>query len=280
MLVAAVVTTAGCDKNAVQQIAEPVSGGVAIKFFNFSVGSPQVNFYVNDGKVTAVSATGCAILDDTNRQQCLSSGKEATTGVAYGSAGNGANAWYSAIEPGQVSIAGKIASAVDSLNHVPISTLQTTVEDGKFYSYYLSGVYDATTKTSDSFIVEDVMPTGTDFTNAYLRFVNASSTATGPMTLWLKERTTKDSLAIGGPVSYKSAGAFVPVPVWRTFTDSLGVQRVAQTSWDLVTRYNGSATTVFSRSQVSFSGNRVYTITARGNVNTTSTMALDNTANR
>lgn len=279
MLVAAVATTAGCDKNAVQQIAEPVTGGVAIKFFNFSVGAPQVNFYVNDGKVTAVSSTGCAILDDTNRQQCLSTGKEATTGVGYGSAGNGANGWYSAIEPGQITLAGKIASAVDSLNHVPISNLQTTVQDGKFYSYYLSGVYDAATKTSDSFIVEDVIPTATDFTNAYIRFVNASSTATGPMTLWLKERTTKDSLAIGSSVSYKSASAFVPVPVWRTFTDSLGVH-VAQTSWDLVTRYDGSATAVFSRSQLSFSGNRAYTITARGNVNTASTMALDNTANR
>ncbi|HEX6549632.1 MAG TPA: hypothetical protein VF117_03085 [Gammaproteobacteria bacterium] len=278
LLVAAAATTA-CEQNAVQQIAGPAAGGVNVKFFNFSVGSPAVNFFVNDAKATAVSATGCAILDDTNRQQCLSTGLESTTGVVYGGAGNGASAWYSDVAPGQVTIAGKIAAVTDK--NLAISNIQTTVETGKFYSYYLSGIYDTAAKSTDSFIVEDVMPPSGDFTTSYVRFVNASSTATGPMTLWLKERTTRDSLAIGGPVAYKSAGAFVAVPVRRPLPDSAGITgRSAANSWDLAARYAGSPTAIFSRNQLSFGGGRAYTITARGNVAVTSTMSLDNTANR
>ena len=111
---------------------------------------------------------------------------------------------------------------------------------------------------------EDVMPPE-DFTVAYVRFVNASST-TQPMTLYLTNRTTLAEVPIGGAVAYKTAGAFVAVP--------LGV------SYDLATRTSGSSTNVFTRAQISFSPGRAYTITARGNTATASTMLLDNTANR
>jgi hypothetical protein len=263
MLVAAVTMLSACEKNAVQVIDDPEAGGGAnVKFFNFAVGSPQVNFYVNNQKITAVSATGCFILDDANRQQCLTAGLEATTGVPYGSAGNGTGAWYSDVTPGQITLSGRIAATTDK--NLAIANLPTTVEAGKFYSYYLSGIYNTTTKTADAFIVEDVMPPE-DFTVAYVRFVNASST-TQPMTLFLRNRTTSEELAIGGAVAYKSAGAFVAVPI--------------SSSYDLATRTAGSSTNVFSRSQISFAAGRAYTIAARGNTATASTMFLDNTANR
>jgi len=261
MLLLAGITATACDKNSLPEISGPPTGGSAVKFFNFSVGSPNVNFYVNDNKVTAVSTTACYLLDDTNRQQCLSTGIESTSGVGYGSSGNGVNAWYSDVAPGQVTIAGKISAATD--NKVPISNLQTTIDAGKFYSYYLSGTYDAATKTTDSFIVEDVMPP-MDFTVAYVRFVNASST-TQPMTLFAKDRTTGVEVPIGGDVAYKSAGGFVAVPV---------------ASYDLSTRVGGAGANVFTRTNVSWSAGRAYTITARGSTAPASGMALDNTANR
>jgi hypothetical protein len=261
MLLVAMAASTACDKNAVQQIAGPPEGGANIKFFNFAVGSPNVNFYVNDQKVTAASATGCAVLDDANRAECLSTGRESTVGVAYGSAANGAAGWYSDVEPGQVTVSGKIAALTDK--NLAISNLQSSVEDGKFYSCYQSGIYDAVTKTADSFIVEDVLPPR-DFTVAYVRFVNASST-TQPMTLYAKNRETQAEVAVGGDVAYKSGGGFVAVPVG---------------SYDLSTRVAGSTTNVFSRTGVSFSEGRVYTIAARGNTATASTMQLDNTANR
>jgi hypothetical protein len=254
--------SSACDKNAVQLIAGPLEGGANVKFFNFAVGSPRVNFYVNDQKITAISATGCSILDDTNREQCLTTGREDTVGVAYGAAGHGVSGWYSDVAPGQHTITGRITSIVDK--NLPIGTLQATINEGRFYSYYLSGIYDATTKTSDSFIVEDVLPEP-DFTVAYVRFVNASSTSQ-PMILTVVNRdSTAAATAIGGAVTYKSAGQFVGVP---------------EGSYDLRTRVEGSTTNVFTRTAVTFTAGRVYTVAARGNTATASTMALDNTANR
>jgi hypothetical protein len=262
MLVVAVAMTSACEKNAVQIIAGPQEGGSNVKFFNYAVGSPNVNFYINDQKITAVNATGCVVLDDANRDQCLTAGREATTGVAYGGAGNGGSGWYSDVAPGQHTISGRIAAATDK--NLPISNLQTSIAEGKYYSFYQSGIYNATTKTADSFIVEDVLP-DVDFATAYVRFVNASST-TQPMILTLTNRdSTAAQTAIGGAIAYKSASGFVAVP---------------EGSYDLRTRVEGSTTNVFTRTAVSFAVGRVYTITARGNTATASTMALDNTANR
>jgi hypothetical protein len=262
LLLATMAGAAACEKNAVQVLDDPDAGnGANVKFFNFSVGSPSVNFYVNDQKVTAVSATGCAVLDDTNRQECLSSGRESTAGVAYGSGGNGANVYYSDVAPGQVTITGRIAAATDK--NLVIANIPASIEAGKFYSYYMSGIYNTTAKTADAFIVEDVMPPQS-FDSAYIRFVNASST-TQPMTLFATNRANNEQTAIGGPVAYKSASGFVAIPAG---------------SYDLATRNAGSTTNVFTRAQVNFAGGRAYTLTARGNTATASTMFIDNTANR
>lgn len=258
MLLAAVAAMSACEKNAVQVLDDPDAGkGANVKFFNFAVGSPAVNFYVGDKKVTAVSATGCYLLTDTNREACLSSGIESTAGVAYGSSGNGGNGWYSDVAPGQSTISGRIAASTDK--NLAISNVPANLQAGKFYSFYQSGVYDATAKTTDGFVVEDIMPP-TDFSVAHVRFVHASSTA-APVTLFAKNRETLEEVPVGGTVSYKSAGTFVALPPG---------------SYDLAARADGSTTNVFSRASVSFSPGRAYSITARG----TTSPFLDNTANR
>jgi hypothetical protein len=261
-LLVAAAGTAACEKNSLPEIAGPLTGGAAVKFFNFSVGAPNVNFYVNDKKVTGVSSTGCYLLTDANRTQCLSTGSESTTGVAYGSAGNGTNAWYSDVAAGSVSVAGKIVGLTDP--GLVIANLSSTVEAGKFYSYYLSGVYDPATKKTDAFMVEDPTP-AQDFNFAYVRFVNASATA-GPLILYAKDRVTGVEVPLGGAVAYKSAGTYVAVP-WNA-------------SYDLSARAAGSSTNVFSRSTVSWSSGGAYTITARGNTSTNTGLLLDNTRNR
>ena len=269
VLLGALSVVTACEKNAVQGLDDPDAGtGANVKFFNFSVGSPQVNFYVNDQKVTAISATGCAVLTDENRAACLAGGLESTSGVAYGSGGNGANVYYSDVAPGSVTISSRIAATTDK--NLSIANLPATIDAGKFYSYYLSGIYNTTTKASEAFIIEDVMPE-VDFGVAYVRFVNASST-TQPMTLLLTNRTTAEVTPIGGPVAYKSASGFVAIPITVAGTSTA--------SFDLATRVAGSTTNIFTRAQISFAAGRAYTITARGNTATASTMFLDNTANR
>ena len=245
----AAVVVASCDKNAVQDITGPLDSA-RIKFFNFGVNAPSVNFYANTTKMTATSST---------------TGAEATTGVSYGAVGSGG--FYSAIAPGQYAFAGKIAATVDK--DLAIATINQTIADGKSYSLYLSGFYNTTNKSVEGFVVEDDYPATIDFNVAIVRFVNAISNA-NPMTLYAKSTTTGTEVAVGGSIAYKSAGAFVSLPGG---------------SYDLSTRYAGSSTNAITRTAVSFNAGRVYTISARGDITITSTTAtnrpfLDNTANR
>ncbi|MGH7650470.1 MAG: DUF4397 domain-containing protein [Gemmatimonadaceae bacterium] len=248
------VLLASCGKDAVQTITAPATGA-SIKFFNFGVNAPSVNFYANDTKMTAVSST---------------SGTESTTGTSYGGAGNAG--LYSNIAPGPYTFSGRIAATTDK--NLPISNLQATLEDGKYYSFYQSGFYDANAKTIDGFLVEDPFPAQFDFSVAYVRFVNAISNSS-PMTLYAMDPNSSAETAVGAEVPYKSAGAFTALPN--------GV-------YNLGARTTGSTTNVLSRNTVSFVGGRVYTITARGDINVASTSTttcastnktcLDNTTNR
>ena len=245
LLCAAVLSS--CDKNAVQDITGPFPGA-RIKFFHFGVNAPGVNFYANDTKMTAISSA---------------TEQESTIGVVYG--GVGAGGYYTAIAPGQYTLAGKIAAATDK--DLAIATLTATTADGKYYSFYMSGFYDATAKTVDGFMVEDPFVAQIDYSVAYVRFVHAISNA-NPMTLYAMNTT--DTVAVGTEVSYKSAGAFTAVPGGF---------------YDLGTRYAGVSTNAITRTGVSFLAGRVYTIGARGDITVTSTTAtnrpvLDNTPNR
>jgi hypothetical protein len=247
LLCAAVLSS--CDKNAVQDITGPVAGA-RIKFFNFGVNAPGVNFYANDAKMTAISST---------------SGVESTTGTIYTGVGSGG--YYSAIAPGQYTVTGKIAATIDK--DLVISKVTATIADAKYYSFYQSGFYDATAKTVDSFLVEDPFLTAIDYTVAYVRFVNAMSNA-NPMTLYAKSTVTGTEVAVGAAVAYKGSGAFTALP---------------SDVYDLSTRYAGSTTNAIVRTAVSFSAGKVYTIGARGDITVTSTTLtnrpfLDNTANR
>lgn len=263
-LLCALALTA-CGTDAVQDITGPMPSA-RVRFFNFGVDAPSVNFYANDTKVTAISATTCAILTDANRELCTTAGAEATTGVAYG--GVGSSGYYSAIEPGQYTFSGRIAAAADK--NVVISKVSATLADGKAYSYFQSGIYDATTKSVEGFVVEDAIPAKIEWDKIYVRFVNAISNSQ-PMTLVLRSTATGAEGAVGGPVAYKSAGAFV------------GFQGSGVV--DLYTLQAGSNTPVITRTAVTMLPGRVYTITARGDMTVTSTTAtnrpfLDNTANR
>jgi hypothetical protein len=225
-----------CSKDPVRDISGPPPAASRIKFFNFGVNAPGVNFYAGATKMTAITSSTADV--------------ESTTGIAYGGVGAG--------------------GAYDK--DLAISPLTATIEDGKYYSYYMSGIYNTTTKTVESFIVEDPVVPPTDFTVATVRFVNAISNA-NPMTLYAKNTVTNTEYAIGGEVAYKGAGAFTPIPT---------------AVYDLSTRYTGSATNVMTRPGVSFVGGRVYTITARGDITVapstacgaTNKTCLDNTLNR
>src|SRR5256714_9176084 len=174
------------------------------------------------------------------------SGTEATSGIAYGSVSAGGD--YSAIAPGQYALTGKIAAATDK--DLVISTVNTTIEDGKYYSYYMSGFYNTTTKTVEGFVVEDPFTVPTDLTTATVRFVNAISNA-NPMTLYAKSNTSGAEVPIGSAVAYKTAGGFVTIPAG---------------SYDISTRYTGSSGNALSRTGVSFNGGHGVTRSAQRDI--------------
>jgi hypothetical protein len=244
------LTLGACDKNAVQEIAGPATGA-RVKFFNFGINAPGMNFYANDAKVTAITSA---------------TGTESTTGVTFGSVGNGG--FYSTLEPGSYTFTGKIAATVDK--DLVVSRITGTLAADKAYSVFVSGFYDATAKTAEGFVVEDSYPATFDYTQALVRFVNASPNSQ-PQQMTITNTVTGTSQPVGAVVAYKSAGTFTAVPT--------GV-------YNLATSQAGSTTVTFARSAVSFLAGRVYTITARGDatVSTTGTATnrafLDNTLNR
>ena len=260
----AAATLAACSKDGVQQISGPTAGSF-VKFYNFAVNAPNVNFYAGDVKVTAISSTSCTPATVPPNPACSSTGLESTTGTGYGAVGNGG--LYSTIVPAQYAFAAKVSTTTD--NGLAISKLSSTLENGKYYSVYTSGFYDATAKTTDAFIVEDALPPTIDFTTSTARFVNAISNSS-PITLFAKNTVTGDSVALGTAVAYKSASPFKALP---------------GAIYDLTARYTGSNTAIFNRTGVSFVVGRVYTVSARGDMTVVSTTAtnrpfLDNTANR
>lgn len=259
---AALVIAACGEKNAAQNIAAPTAGS-AVKFFNFGVNDPAVNFYVNDQKISAVSSATCSSAVDgkTTDTTCLNAGNETTKGTGYGANASTVGVYYS-VTPGSYTLSGRIPATT---NGGAISNTPATFENGKFYSYYLSGIYDTTSKTVEGFVVEDPLPAPGD-TLTYVRFVNSISNSQ-PMTLYAKNSAGTET-AIGGDVAYKAAGAFVAIPTG---------------TYDLNTRLSGSSTNVVTRTGVAFNAKRVYTVTAYGDINATTGTnkpALDNTPNR
>ena len=235
------------DKTAVRDITSDLLPDARIKFFNFAPSTPKLNFYSGTTKMTAVSST---------------TGSD-TLGVVYPTAAGGG--LYEGIAAGATTLTAKLATPGADLG-LAIASVNQTIEKGKYYSYYLSGPYNTSTKTAASFIVEDPIPAAIDYTLAHVRLVNAVSDATGPLTLWAKNTTSLVDAAFGTSVAYQAAGTFVTIPE--------GV-------YDLGARYTGSATNVtgLSLTAQTFIGGRVYTITARGVTTTSSTMGLTNTQN-
>lgn len=251
-LLLGVVALAGCDKDAVQisSITAPVTGA-RVKFFNFGLNAPQVNFFAGNTKVTAISST---------------IGIESTVGTGYGSVAGGNT--YVALPAGQTTFSGRISAATDK--DLPIADVPATLVAGRAYSVYLSGFYNTTTKQAEGFVVEDAFPDTIDYTQALVRFVNASPNAAATQ-LTVRDPVSGASVPIGAAVNYKGAGAFVGVP---------------STSYDLTAVTAGATPITVTRTAVSFLAGRVYTITLRGDMTLPSTGTatnrpfLDNTTNR
>lgn len=240
-----------CEKNAVQIIAKPVNGA-QIKFFNFALGAPSVNFYAGTTKVSAIAST---------------TGLENAIGTAFGSIFPLNNA-YAVLPPAAYDLMARIPTTALVDPDLAIATINTSLLQGKNYSLYTSGVYSTITKTSDVFVVEDNLP-ATDTSGAFVRFVNVSHNA-NPLNLIIRNTLTAEETVVATAVPYKTASNFVKV--------NSGV-------YDLILRYPGNATNVVLRTNVSLIKAYTYSFSLRGDITVTSTTLatrpiLDVTPNR
>ncbi|HEY6783558.1 MAG TPA: DUF4397 domain-containing protein [Gemmatimonadales bacterium] len=241
---------AGCTK---YDIEDPTASlpGAQVMFFNFGVGAPQVNFYADATKLTAIYS---------------GSGIVSNAGTPYGSVAAGG--LYAGVAAGSYTLNGRIA---DTTYHgFVVASANAAIADGKAYSFYMSGFYNATDTSVDAFVVEDPIPATLVDTMAYVRFVNAIGNADS-LQLYVRlngDTVTADWMPVDSVVTYKSAGAYTALPALR---------------YDLGARLPDSTTNTFSRTGVSFAGGHAYTVTARGNITvSTGTTAhfLDSTENR
>jgi hypothetical protein len=245
-LLLGVTLLAGCEKGGPQDILATVPGS-RVKFFNFGVNAPNVNFYANNTKLTAISSA---------------TGAESAIGTAYGAAGS--SGLYSAVDPGQYTLSGRISAATDK--DLAVATVNQQLESGKYYSFFMSGIYDATAKKVDSFVIEDAFPAEPDYTMLTIRFVNAISNSQ-PLQLSIRNPATNVEAAVGTPVAYKAGTAFVTLPATAAvFTGTNGVV-------DLVVRTAGSTTPLIIRTATGFGTGRAYSVAARGDATVTSATA-------
>src|SRR3989442_13264543 len=116
---------AACEKNSVQQLPVEPLLDARIKFFNFGVNAPGVNFYADETKMTAIQS---------------GTGVELNTGVAYGGVGNGGA--YSQIAAGPETVGGRVPGAAGKKRANATGT--TTQRERKYDSVYLRGVFKCT----------------------------------------------------------------------------------------------------------------------------------------
>lgn len=243
-----------CEKTAVQEIAGPVNGA-RVKFFNFALNGPSVNFYANDLKVSAVtSATGA----------------EATAGTNYSLVFPATNN-YAVLSPGTYDLKSIIPRTATANPNTVISTINKNLEVEKYYSLYTCGLYNTTTRTSDSFIIEDTLP-AIDTSTAYVRFVHVSHNA-NPFDFIMKNTTSGVETLVAANVAFKTGSTYAKVPS--------GV-------YDLILRYPNNTTNVVVRTAVGLVKANVYSFSLRGDITIPYTAAttvvnrpfIDNTPNR
>ncbi|TKC12427.1 DUF4397 domain-containing protein [Pedobacter polaris] len=243
-----------CKKNAVQEISGPVSGA-QVKFFNFALNGPSVNFYANNLKISAVtSATGVEFASGTNYS------------LVFPATNN-----YAVIAPGTYNLKSVTPTTAAVNPNTIISSLSKNIEDGKFYSLYTCGLYNTTAKTSDAFILDDALPP-IDTSTAYVRFVHVSYNA-NPFDFIMKNTTTLVETTVATNVAFKTGSAYAKVPS--------GV-------YDLILRYPNTTTPIVIRTAVGLVKANTYSFSLRGDITIPYTAAatvvnrpfIDNTPNR
>jgi len=244
----------GCEKaKVVDRASEGELTGARIRLYNFAINGLTVNFYSNETKISATLSTTEA---------------EAVAGTNFG--GTYPVNQYALAPVGDRNILSITPRNLATNGNVTTSSTPGSFVDGKFYSVFTCGIYDAVNKKSDAFIIEDNFPQELDATGAYIRIVNPCPNSNIKMVLQKTQtvgavKTVLEEIEIGNGIAYKKSSSFVRIPpgAWELLVTDLVTAKIA------------------TRAATSFLKERVYTIALRGNIVTgTPATFLDNTVNK
>ncbi len=224
-----------CEKNAFQVIDTKEFNGPFLRGYNFAPSGPTVNVYVNDVKVTAIGST---------------TGKEATAGIAAYGVFPTTNSYVNLTSKGNVTIKSVIPSTATANPGVVTSTITGDLQEGKYYSFFTCGVYNATDKTTSSVILEDKIP-ALDTAFSYIRFVNLVPNAPNGYDLVITNRANLQVINLSPTIAFKAATDFVKVPagIYDLKATSVGGTAITRTEltvtksyvYSLITKGTGAA---------------------------------------
>ena len=190
-ILATLFTMSACgDETNSFSIYSPATGG-RVKFIHSAPDLPGVDIYVNDKKFSGVNtATGATPV-------------LLTVGSAYPS-----TAEYATIPAGKA----KIGVVVPSLNNATGIAADLTVEEGKYYSVFATGI----APTYAPLVLEDKLPT-TSGKNIYVRVINLVPNSTSA-------EFTVNGITIATGVGFKNTdNTFIAVPIESFTTGTISV---------------------------------------------------------
>ena len=245
------IAVTGCKKNEIKQFSEPAKGAL-VKFIHVAPGTPGLDGYINNAKVTPTT-----ILGVTDNLTLVS----ISTGYTYLNVFPGSN--YS------VSVSGNTAIKVAASTNVPVlqsaqtsapgtvigSVTQATT-DGDAYSVFAIGLPGSTTTPLSVKVVKDNFPAASSG-KAYIRFANfiPNGPALDLSGTYTPTNGTATTAAISTGIAYGALSDFIAVNV-----NALG------TTTYVFQAYSAGTTTKVgaASSNIALTPGRYYTLIARG----------------
>ncbi|MFD2248369.1 DUF4397 domain-containing protein [Pontibacter ruber] len=237
-----------CEKNGIEDHYEPTNTGAHIKMIHAAQDAPMVNMFLNDQKVTALAPVVTAAKDTI------------VTGLSYaGTAVFPASLGYATVPAGNYNV--QIIDTTSARGAAqPVSNTSATLNDRASYSAFLIGKKDPGFET---FVVEDKLPDVSDYSKAYIRFVNVMADAPAFDVKAVNKATenTPAPVQVATNVPYKGATAYVAIEPG---------------TYDFPIYKTGSTTPYTTMTGVAPSAGRVYTFYTRGIYSETTAPATTN----
>ncbi|WP_299290075.1 DUF4397 domain-containing protein [uncultured Mucilaginibacter sp.] len=252
-----VLTVAGCKKSVITQFGDTASG-VSIKFLHAAPGTPAVDGYINNVKITPVSSV--SVTDNTVVTSIV-------TGVSYNYFGATAtylglfpNSNYATVPSGSTAI--KVVASttapvlISTQTNAPgmlIGTVTQTTVNGSAYSVFALGLSGSATSPLGIKVVEDKFPAA-DASKAYVRFAYMIPNGK-PVDVSATSASTATATTLTSNIAYSNVSDFVAV----------NVNPAGLTNYTFQMYLTGTTTKLGTVSAaVSLAPGRYYTIIGRG----------------